>query len=416
MDSFNSIPDEILALAIASPVILFMIWAAVKTLRGEIKGSGSATDLYLLPFIILVFPFVWLYETFEKKPKIDLALPDISREEAIQRLESQGIHFSNESFISYLPSLEKTKLFLAGGIDPNAIVDTGSAGFLQIRDSSGFFMGYESSPETTALIEATESKEVDLSIIEMLLQNGADAGFYFSKEGFNGKNYKNSKEFQYYERTFRSALKEALIADKPLLVDLFIQYGMDFQKEFKPFFLFEIIEQEKYESYQYVAKRGVDFAVTDPLGNTLLHTACTGRRTAVKSKIIQDLLERGLDPNTPNKAGETPLSLLAGLRRQEYSNEPQILDDLKHLFEKGANPSRKNSDGKNAHMIARENEKFYNDQPLSLYFSGDLNLIGKAIRKRDSLRRLYAITGVILVIVFTLLYLFGPTAKPLYHK
>ena len=84
--------------------------------------------------------------------------------------------------------------------------------------------------------------------------------------------------------------------------------------------------------------------------------------------------------------GETPHTVLASLRRQEHSGEPEILQDIKYLLEKGADLLKKNHNAKNARMSAMENEKYIVDQPVSIYFSKERISLDKFIIKNKRLK------------------------------
>ncbi|MDH5656676.1 MAG: ankyrin repeat domain-containing protein, partial [Spirochaetia bacterium] len=241
-----------------------------------------------------------------------------------------------------------------------------------------------------------------------------DSSIYYSQNNWDGLSPVKSKDEMYHQRTFESPLKSALISDRPAAVELFEKYGLNFKKECRPFFIFEVIEHDLLNSFQYLLSKEIDLNAVDSKKNTLLHMACSDRRSKIKTEIIQQLLKSGLNPNAVNKDGETPLITLASLRRNDHSGESHILNDLNILLEKGADPEQKNQNGKNSHMIARENEKYIDDKPISIFFSGDRNTLEKFIRKNKIFKLIWLFVAILFLAVIVFAYLFGPNISPTY--
>src|SRR5882724_1138317 len=100
---------------------------------------------------------------------------------------------------------------------------------------------------------------------------------------------------------------------------------------FSPVFL-SVIYQNKAVFDAIVAKR-VDLQERDPWGSTLLMWAAFNDKG--NPEIVEELLERGLDPNATNKAGETALTwavrrgstaVVTALERAGASNQAVIRD------------------------------------------------------------------------------------------
>ncbi len=85
--------------------------------------------------------------------------------------------------------------------------------------------------------------------------------------------------------------------------------------------------------------------IVDAKGNNPLHAACASPRLAFP--VVAKLLEAGLDPETPNADGVTPLQMAV---------QGRTLKAVRLLVEAGADPWRQNRQGLNAfELCASEN-------------------------------------------------------------
>jgi ankyrin repeat protein len=65
-------------------------------------------------------------------------------------------------------------------------------------------------------------------------------------------------------------------------------------------------DEEAVEAIQFLMEIGFNIRGTNDAGDTALHVAISGRGSEA---IIKFLVEQGVDPETKNKRGQTPLAL-----------------------------------------------------------------------------------------------------------
>jgi ankyrin repeat protein len=81
--------------------------------------------------------------------------------------------------------------------------------------------------------------------------------------------------------------------------------------------------EEAVEAIALLLERGIDINASNDAGDTALHAAISGRGSPV---IVRFLVERGANVQAPNKRGQTPLAAAKASRR-DLGPIPAILQD-----------------------------------------------------------------------------------------
>lgn len=113
-------------------------------------------------------------------------------------------------------------------------------------------------------------------------------------------------------------------------------------------------KKEFQQKLKILVENGVDFTALQADG-TLYHTAIIKEDLS----LLQLLFPLGIDVNTPNKAGETPLMKAAMIAKDDAI--------LKYLISIGADKNAKTEFGETAYELAKENE-ILTDQQINIDF------------------------------------------------
>jgi len=192
----------------------------------------------------------------------------------------------------------------------------------------------------TALIHAAGSG--NRAICSFLLQNGADIEF----KSHNGS----------------TALSSAIMSNSRAVIELLLQRGADPNASGPGGYAYATLAAAQWNesSLSQLFEYQADFKITDDTGAGLLHTAAVAAEyytNVIKAKnTFHFLLNKGLDINSQDAAGNTPLLILCGAHRDKrYEVDDSRIANLVHeLLKLGAKPDATNNKGRSAKQFAQQ--------------------------------------------------------------
>lgn len=246
-------------------------------------------------------------------------------------------------------------------------IEKGDLGLIQLHRSSGVNYRYSSNKffDNTSLALAYKNGSIDVA--EYILNDEYDLGQDF--DAINALICRNDRDkvelllnlgtkVNYTrDRLDNSPIFIASTIGNFEIIKLLVEYGADcnikdsngktvlhhlFQETYFRRYKHKLSQQEKIDIIDYFLNLGLDIDAVDNDGSTLLHCHCHGRDG---TEILERLILRGAQINTPDRFGMTPLL---------QASKNGTIDAIKLLLRNGADLEARNCEGSNCYLVAIE--------------------------------------------------------------
>ena len=270
-------------------------------------------------------------------------------------------------------------------------IEKGDLGLVQLHRSSGVNYRYGSSKffDNTSLALAYKNGSIDVA--EYILNDEYDLGQDF--DAINALICRNDRDkvelllnlgtkVNYTrDRLDNSPIFIASTIGNFEIIKLLVEYGADcnikdsngktvlhhlFQETYFRRYKHKLSQQEKIDIIDYFLNLGLDIDAVDNDGSTLLHCHCHGRDG---TEILERLILRGAQINTPDRFGMTPLL---------QASKNGTIDAIKLLLRNGADLEARNCEGSNCYLVAIEGGNLDAVKFMRSYFDkNSRNSLGK---------------------------------------